>query len=78
MAKINVTVRLDTDRIASLDELARLDDRDRSYVIKEAVDSYIRLRRWQIEEIRKALAEAEAGDFAPEGEVETLFAAWSR
>ena len=37
------------------------------------MESYISLRRWQIEEIKKAVAEADAGDFASDEEVEVMF-----
>lgn len=73
MEKMNVTVRLEPDKVAALDDLARSLDRDRSYLIKEAVDSYLALHRWQVEEIRKAVAEADAGDFASHEEVEAMF-----
>jgi RHH-type rel operon transcriptional repressor/antitoxin RelB len=78
MEKSNVTVRLEADKIAMLDELAKSDDRDRSYLIKQAIDGYLHMRQWQIEEIRKAIAEADAGDFVPEEEMEALFAKWTQ
>ena len=58
------------DRIVFLDELAQYIDRDRSYLIKEAIDEYIEYHRWQIEETRKAITEADAGDFATGEEVD--------
>jgi predicted transcriptional regulator len=73
MEKVNVTVRLESDKVAFLDELAQAFDRDRSYLIKEAVDSYIQLHRWQMEEIKKAIDEADAGDFATDEEVAAMF-----
>ena len=73
MEKVNVTVRLAKDDIEFLDTLAESLDRDRSYLIKEAVASYISLHRWQVEEIKKAVGEADAGDFASDQEVQTLF-----
>jgi len=78
MEKTNVTVRLQTDTIAILDELAKSDDRDRSYLIKEAIDEYLSLRQWRIKEIRKAVAEADAGEFASDQEMEAFFAKWTR
>jgi predicted transcriptional regulator len=47
--------------------------RDRSYLINQAVEDYIEVRRWHIEEIKKAVAEADAGRFAPTEEVEAFF-----
>lgn len=73
MEKVNVTVRLAKDAVEFLDELGKSLDRDRSYLIKEAVESYISLHRWQIEEIKKAVAEADAGDFASAEQVEAMF-----
>jgi predicted transcriptional regulator len=68
MEKMNVTIRLEKDAVEFLDELGKSLDRDRSYLIKEAVDSYISLHRWQIEEIKMALAEADAGLFLSDEE----------
>jgi predicted transcriptional regulator len=78
MEKSNVTVRLEADKIAMLDELAKVDDRDRSYLIKVAIDEYLAHRQWRIDEIKKAIAEADSGDFASEQEVEELFAKWAQ
>lgn len=61
--KVSVTVRLDQDTVAFLDRLGEVDDRDRSYLIKQAVANFVRLHRWQIEEIEKAVEEADAGLF---------------
>ena len=78
MEKINVTVRLEQDTVKFLDDLGKSCDRDRSYLIKEAVNSYISLHRWQLEEIKKAVAEADAGDFATDKEMRTLFKKWTQ
>jgi predicted transcriptional regulator len=78
MEKSNVTVRLEADKIAMLDQLAKSDDRDRSYMIKVAIDQYLAYHQWRIEEIKKAIAEADAGDFASEEEVDQMFAELTR
>lgn len=44
-------------------------DRDRSYIINQALDNYLELQRWQIEHIQKALAEADRGEFIPHDDV---------
>jgi RHH-type transcriptional regulator, rel operon repressor / antitoxin RelB len=74
MEKINVTCRMTPDDIAFLDKLGTLWDRDRSYLIKKAVSDYIALHRWQIEEIEKAVKEADAGMFATDKQVKAAFA----
>ncbi len=73
MEKVNVTIRMDAEEVAFLDKLAGITDRDRSYLIKQAVSEYIALQRWQVEEIEKALQEADAGQFATEKEVKRVF-----
>jgi predicted transcriptional regulator len=66
--KVNVTVRLDQDIVAFLDKLAEVEDRDRSYMIKQAVSNFVQLHRWQLEEIEKAVKEADAGLFLSDEE----------
>jgi len=78
MEKSDVTVRLEADKIAMLAQLAKADDRDRSYLIKVAIDQYLAHHQWRIEEIKKAVAEADAGDFASDEEMERLFAKWTQ
>lgn len=75
--KVSVTVRLDPEDVAFLDRLGEVQDRDRSYLIKQAVANFVRLHRWQIEEIEKAVKEADAGLFATDEEVEEMFSKWT-
>ena len=70
--KVNITVRLDPDTVAFLDKLAEVEDRDRSYLIKRAVANFVQLHRWQIEEIEKAVKEADAGLFLSDEETEAF------
>jgi predicted transcriptional regulator len=74
MSKENITFRLDSDKRAILDAIAAGLDRDRSYILNEAITAYLEVHQWQIDEIQRGLAEAEAGDFATEAEVEAVFA----
>jgi RHH-type rel operon transcriptional repressor/antitoxin RelB len=73
MDKVPVTCRLDADDVAFLDKLAETTDRDRSYLIKQAVAEFISLQKWQIEEIEAAIAEADAGKFLSDAELRKLF-----
>jgi RHH-type transcriptional regulator, rel operon repressor / antitoxin RelB len=74
MEKVNVTCRLASEDVAFLDKLGTLWDRDRSYLVKKAVSEYVALHRWQIEEIDKAIEEADAGMFASDKQVKAAFA----
>jgi predicted transcriptional regulator len=74
MSKENITFRLDSERRLALDKIAAGMDRDRSYLINEAIALYLDLYQWQIQEIKQAVAEADAGDFATDAEVTDVFA----
>ena len=78
MEKANITVRLDTSKIEQLDAFAVAVDRDRSYLIKEAIDQYLEMKHRHANEVRKAIAEADAGQFVGEAEIEDLFAKWTQ
>lgn len=73
MERINVTCRLAVEDVRFLDTLAKSLERDRSYLIKKAVDEYITSQRWQLEEIDQAIVEADAGQFATPTEVKSAF-----
>ncbi len=76
MARDAITVRMDAEKRAALDALARATDRDRSYLINEAVDAYLAVHRWQIAHIEEGLRQADAGEFASDEEVATAYARW--
>ena len=73
MEKVNVTIRFEKDTLDFLDTLGKSLDRDRSYLIKQAVASFVTLHKWQIDEIHKAIAEAEAGEFATAEDADATF-----
>jgi predicted transcriptional regulator len=78
MGKTTITFRVDVDKREALDAIAEVADRDRSYVLNEAIDAYLDAHQWQIEHIKKGLRQAEAGQFATEKEVAKAFARWRR
>jgi predicted transcriptional regulator len=78
MGKTTITFRLDADKRETLDAIAQVADRDRSYVLNEAIDAYLDAHEWQIEHIKRGLRQAEAGQFATEKEVARAFARWRR
>lgn len=69
----NVSVRLDREKREALDRLAKSMDRDCTYLINEAVDAYLQIHAWQLEEIRTGFKEADAGRFASDEEVAQAF-----
>lgn len=61
MSKVTISFRIETEKRAAVDELAATLERDRSAIINEAIDAYLELHHWQVEHIRRALAEADSG-----------------
>jgi predicted transcriptional regulator len=74
MAKALLTVRMDEERLQSLDKVAHGLDRDRTYVVTQAIDAFLDVHKWQIAYIEEAMREAEAGEFASTAEVDRTFA----
>jgi predicted transcriptional regulator len=67
--KETLTVRVESETRESIDAIAEATNRDRSFVINEALSAYIDIYRWQIEHIQAAIREADADRFVPEAEV---------
>jgi RHH-type rel operon transcriptional repressor/antitoxin RelB len=67
-----MTIRVDRKTKSRLEKLAKAMDRTKSYVAAEAIRTYIDLNEWQISEIKAALKEADAGDFASDEEVQAV------
>lgn len=70
----NITFQIDKDKKAALEAIAAGMNRDRSYIINAAIDAYLEIYQWQIEDIQQGIAEADAEDFASEREVKAIFA----
>lgn len=68
-----LTVRLAAETKDRLDELARSTRRSKSFLAARAIEAYIEEEAWQIAEIEKAIAEADAGNFATADEVKAVF-----
>ena len=71
--KVSIMCKLNPDDVAFLDKLAESSDRDRSYLIRQAVGEFIALHKWQLEDIERAVAEADRGEFASDEEVQAMF-----
>ncbi|MBZ5604192.1 MAG: ribbon-helix-helix protein, CopG family [Acidobacteriia bacterium] len=74
MAGDTLTVRLDPKMRESIDKIAAQQDRDRSYIVKEALRAYLELYQWQIEHIKKGMRSADEGRFASEEQVRETIA----
>lgn len=62
MEKQTLTFRANRKKVKALDRLAQALDRDRSYVLNEAVDQYLSVHEYHLRQIREGLAQARAGN----------------
>jgi RHH-type rel operon transcriptional repressor/antitoxin RelB len=65
-----LTLRLDAKLKKQLDRISKSMNRSRSFVAAQAIQEYVSVNEWQISEIKKGLAEADAGDFATDEEMQ--------
>jgi predicted transcriptional regulator len=68
---VEITVRVPSRLQSQLDAIADAFDRPRSWVVERALEAFV-----EIEDVKKAIAEADAGEFASEAEVEAFFTKW--
>ena len=71
-----MTIRLDPELKSRLDQLSVVTHRSKSFLAAEAVREFIETNEWQIDEIQKALKEADAEDFSSNQEVEAVLNKW--
>ena len=71
-----LTIRLESDLKDRLDDLANATNRSKSFLAAKAIQEFVDLNEWQLQEITAALAEANAGDFASEKELRKTLAKW--
>lgn len=76
MAKLSFLIE-DTKK-EQLDVIATMLDRDRSYVLNEAVDSYLAMQKWQLAQIEEGMRQDDAGEYAADEEIAAAFALWKQ
>lgn len=64
-----VTFRIDNEKIQKLDAYAAQDERDRSYLVNEAISRYLEARDFQVARITEGLRQADAGELIEHEEV---------
>ena len=69
-----VSFRTDSKKVEALDALASVYDRDRSYLLNEAVDNYLDLQQYHIELIEEGVRQADAGELVDHSDVEKIVA----
>ena len=64
-----ISFRIPVEKVEELAHLAALQDRDRTYVLNEAVDQYLDLNAYHTALIREGLRQADAGELVPHEQV---------
>jgi predicted transcriptional regulator len=69
MAECVFTVRISPEKQRQLDSLAQVLDRSRNWFVSDAIDQYLDVQAWQIEQIRHGVEDADRGELVPHAEV---------
>jgi RHH-type transcriptional regulator, rel operon repressor / antitoxin RelB len=72
----NMTIRMEAGLKKSLDKLAKATGRSRAFLAQDALRQYLEEQAWQVAEIKQAIKEADAGEFATDAEVNAVRAKW--
>ena len=78
MDKTTISFRIDQEKVEALDCLAEAVDRDRSYLLNEAVEAYLDVHEWQLAQIKESLKQADAGDLVDHKKVRKMAVGWRR
>lgn len=71
-----MSMRLPKELVIQLESLAEATGRTKSYLAVQALQDFVERESWQVSEIKKALQEADAGDFVSDEGLATLDAKW--
>ncbi len=69
MAGSTITIRTSAEIVAAISKLAESMNRSRNWVIETALTNYLETQAWQVEGIRKALEQADAGELVSHEDV---------
>ncbi len=76
MKSATVSAKLEPAIAEKLDLLAKATARSRSFLVAEAIETYVKDQAWQIQAIQEGIKEADRGNFATDEEVEKVFKKW--
>jgi RHH-type transcriptional regulator, rel operon repressor / antitoxin RelB len=76
MSSQTVSARLGPESAKKLELLVKATARSRSYLVAEAIETYLEEQAWQIEAIQEGIKEADNGKFATDKEVRKTLKKW--
>jgi RHH-type rel operon transcriptional repressor/antitoxin RelB len=76
MKTATVSAKLEPSVAEKLDLLAKATARSRSFLVAEAIETYVKDQAWQIQAIQEGIKEADKGNFATDKEVKKAVKKW--
>jgi len=73
---VQIGFRVKPEKANLLEKLSISTQRPRSWLLEQALDSYLEAQAWQIAHIEKGLADAEAGHTVPHERVREWLMTW--
>ena len=73
-----ISFRISSEAVETLDALAETMDRDRSYLLNEAVERYLELNEYHIRLIKKGLRAAKEGRLISHADVKKMISKMGR
>ena len=67
------TIRSDSNKVKKLDQLANKLDRSRNYLVNQAIEQYLDINAWQIQQIKLGIIADDEGRFVDDAEMERVF-----
>jgi len=73
-----ISFRIDPEKVAKLDKIAKSMDRDRSYLLNEAVENYLSEQQRFIAMVEEGLEASRKGELIDDEDVRLLVDSWER
>jgi predicted transcriptional regulator len=73
-----ISFRIDPEKVAQLDSIAKAMDRDRSYLLNEAVESYLDEQRRFAAMVEEGLEASRKGELIDHEDVGRMIDSWAR
>ena len=75
---VTLAFRVRREKAAALENLAESTDRDKSWLLEQALDEYLINQAWQIEALEEGIADADAGRMVPHEKMREWLLSWGK
>ena len=75
---VTLAFRVRREKAAALEKLAESTDRDKSWLLEQALDQYLVDQAWQIEALEEGIADADAGRMVPHEKMREWLLSWGK